>query len=200
MSMSVLIRGKRRERSTASYKSIWMFLFAMLLALLVWIFLSRGFDIVTIDRAEGTTRVHEGISGAYSNGIAELMAQHDYFYQQASTILELYAKSCSQAGRGSQVIASAVRARNEALCSVFTEAAKMVGTYPRRLDEGDARPQALFRFDLFEGGEERAIGPFLSRRECTVIAARLMQFGEQVTSCLPYEKWHYALFFAGGGD
>lgn len=194
------IKGKRRSGSAASHKSKWMYLFAMLLALLVWIFLSRGFDIMTIDRAEGTTRGHVGVSGAYSNGIAELMAQHDYFYQQASTMLELYEQNCSQAGPGSQGIANAVRARNEALCSVFTEAAEMVGAYPRRFGEGGARPQALFRFDLLEGGEERTIGPFLSRRECSVIAARLVQFGEQVTSCLPYDKWHYELFFAGGGD
>ncbi|MGQ4877629.1 hypothetical protein ACOJCM_03535 [Billgrantia sp. LNSP4103-1] len=195
----MLIKEERASRAAVPRGNKTTCLLALLLSLAAWLLIFRGFDIHSIEKAEGTTREHGVMDVVSSNGIAELMARHDYFYQQASTILELHGDYCGEVDSDGNDVAI-VKTRSEALCNIFTEAVEMVGSYPRRLGKEGGSPQALFRFDLLENGEEKTIGPFLSHSECSVIAARLVQFGEQVTSCLPYEEWRYELFFAGNHD
>ncbi|WP_104202536.1 hypothetical protein [Billgrantia saliphila] len=143
---------------------------------------------------------YDRIERLYSDGIAELMRRHPYFYERSLSLLQQYKVNCFMAeyaqAREREELNLALKVRRENLCDVFADAAAMVDTYPDRLGALEGGRPALLHFTFLEGEEEKAIGPFLSLEECSMIAARLAQLGERVTSCQPYEEWHYSLFFA----
>ncbi|MCC5884335.1 MAG: hypothetical protein JJU25_17095 [Halomonas sp.] len=178
------------------------FYFVLFLLFLGWLLLTLKFQLVTIEKAKGITKDNEGAGWDYFNYAAEQYTLNEYFIQQTSGFLELFEKYCEPEDSEQVDIenAAALKARREAVCRVLFEAGEMVASHYHRLGEGGANRNVLFRFNLvgseMEGEKEISLGPFFSRAECSVIAARLVQHGEQATACLPYEPWQHELFFA----
>lgn len=166
----------------------------LVLALPVWVALSRSIEAsVEKKELEREVKTDRGVAAAWED--AERPGD---FRQQASALLQLYKEICHLGGRSDAAasvadIDGAMLARHVKLCSAFADAAgRLKGERALSLGAG-VLPQALFHFSLIQAERERTIGPFFSQAECSEVAARLAQLGEQVTPCLPYEHWHYEL-------
>ncbi|WP_010627744.1 hypothetical protein [Halomonas sp. KM-1] len=161
------------------------------LALPVWVVLSRSIE-ASVEKKELEREVKTDRKAAAAWEDAE---RHGHFRQQALALLQLYKEICHLGGRNDVVtdVDGAITAGHVNLCSALADAAgRLKGERQLSLGAG-VLPQALFHFSLMQAERERAIGPFFSQVECSEVAARLAQFGEQVTPCLPYEHWHYEL-------
>lgn len=174
-----------------------MLFFSFMAWLLFW---PHRSEIKVVDMRSAEVSRYEKVKASYSERVADLMSYNDYFYEQSLSILRQHKLNCLMADHAviageSQEVVSALAARRENLCDVFKEAADMVDTYVERLASANASSTTLLKFYHIEEDEEKEIGPFFTREECSEISSRLMQLGEQVTSCKPYEAWHYPLFF-----
>ena len=154
---------------------------------------------IAVGKEPDSTR-YDVVKASYSEGAAELMVLNEYLYSQSLSILENHKLHCLmtehlRSDESQMKPDFNMASRHEALCNIFGEAAAMVDTYAARLSVEDDLPVAFFKFGLYQRGEEKDVGPFLDQVECANVAARLLQLGERVETCKPYEAWLYPLLF-----
>lgn len=143
----------------------------------------RGFKVIVFLSVLGWLFIYAQVDGMPMRSDKALAAN-----QKSTTLMSFLESSC---GPMAQVPI------HDGMCRELFDAVKLVEEPPEP-SGGDISDRALFRFDLLMAGGEKAVGPFLSRRDCSVVAARLVQIGAHVTTCLPYEPWPHALLFAQG--
>ncbi len=185
------------------YRYSIMVILAAFSVLMSWMLLGpEEWEGGALEKHQVEVSEYERTERLYSDGVAELMRDYPYFYKRSLSLLQQYKVNCFMAeyaqAREGEELDLALKVRRENLCDVFADAAAMVDTYSDRLGALEEGRPALLHFSFLEGGEETSIGPFLSLEECSMIAAQLARLGEQITSCQPYEEWHYSLFFASG--
>ncbi|WP_111412574.1 hypothetical protein [Billgrantia lactosivorans] len=174
-----------------------------ILAFMAWIlFWPHGLNTDMAVGQEPETTRYEEQSGAYSEDAAELMRISHELFTRSLSILDNKKYYCLMLTHLDESEATGSRSftlsRYENLCGIFSDAAALVDTYADRLREQTRLQPGLYEFAFHARGQEQRIGPFLSVEECSQISARLMQLGEQVFPCLPYEESRYPLVFQAG--
>ncbi len=138
---------------------------------------------------------------AYTEGVADLLLNHEYLFDLSQGILENQKLYCLMGeylkqSSDSMPVSAEMVSRYASLCHVFSAAMEMVETYATRMARHEGLPPTLYRFTFMERGEAKEVGPFFTLKECGEITSRLAFQDVQVSACVPYEDWHYPFIFA----